>query len=47
MSENYEIISYTPDVEGNLDEKSNVHSIHIANSDKPVMFYSSDVILEV
>lgn len=33
--------------EGELDEKSNVNFIHIANSDKPVAFYSLDVILAV
>ena len=31
--------------EGELDEKSNVQNLHIANSDKPVTFYSLDVIL--
>jgi len=30
-----------------VDEKSNVQKIHIANSDKPVKFYSLDVILAV
>ncbi|GHT31773.1 hypothetical protein FACS189434_02140 [Bacteroidia bacterium] len=30
--------------EGELDKKSNVHFLHIANSDKPVAFYSLDVI---
>ena len=30
-----------------LDEKSNVQNMHIPNSDKPVMFYSLDVILAV
>ena len=29
------------------DKKSNVHFLHIANSDKPVAFYSLDVILAV
>ena len=33
--------------EGELDEKSNVQNMHIPNSDKPVMFYSLDVILAV
>ena len=28
-------------------EKSNVHFLHIANSDKPVKFYSLDTILAV
>ncbi|MCK6463046.1 MAG: virulence protein RhuM/Fic/DOC family protein [Candidatus Pacebacteria bacterium] len=30
-----------------VDKKSNVHFLHIANSDKPVMFYDLDVILAV
>ena len=30
-----------------IDKKSNVHFLHIANSDKPVAFYSLDVILAV
>lgn len=30
-----------------VDKKSNVHFLHIANSDKPVAFYSLDVILAV
>ena len=34
-------------VEGELDEKSNVQNLHIANSDKPVSFYTLDVILAV
>ena len=33
--------------EGELDKKSNVQNLHIANSDKPVTFYSLDVILAV
>ena len=33
--------------EGELEEKSNVNFLHIANSDKPVAFYSLDVILTV
>jgi hypothetical protein len=33
--------------EGELDEKSNVQSMHIANSDKPVKSYSLDVIISV
>jgi len=33
--------------EGELDEKSNVQILHIANSDKPVTFYSLDVIISV
>lgn len=34
-------------VEGELDEKSNMHFLHIANSDKPVKIYSLDVIISV
>lgn len=30
-----------------IDKKSNVHFLHITNSDKPVAFYSLDVILAV
>jgi len=30
-----------------IDKKSNVHFLHITNSDKPVSFYSLDVILAV
>ena len=30
-----------------IKEKSNVHFLHIANSDKPVKFYSLDIILAV
>jgi hypothetical protein len=33
--------------DGELGEKSNVQNLHIANSDKPVAFYSLDVILAV
>jgi len=33
--------------ESELDEKSNVQNLHIANSDKPVKFYSLDVIIAV
>ncbi|MDD4592715.1 MAG: virulence RhuM family protein [Parabacteroides sp.] len=33
--------------EKEVDEKSNVHYLHIANSDKPVAFYSLDVIISV
>ena len=33
--------------EQELDEKSNVHFLHIANSDKSVKFYSLDVIISV
>ncbi len=32
---------------GELDDKSNVQKMHIANSDKPVSFYGLDVILSV
>jgi hypothetical protein len=30
-----------------LDEKSNMHFLHIANSDKPVAFYNLDVIISI
>ena len=33
--------------EGELDEKSNVHFLHIPNSDKPVAHFSLDVIISV
>lgn len=33
--------------ERELDEESNVQNLHIANSDKPVAFYSLDVIISV
>ena len=33
--------------EGELEEKSNVHFLHIANSDKPVKLYNLDVIISV
>jgi hypothetical protein len=33
--------------EGELDEKSNVQNLHIANSDKPVKFYNLNVIISV
>lgn len=33
--------------EGELDEKSNVQFLHIAGSDKPVIFYNLDVIISV
>ena len=33
--------------EGELDEKSNVQILHIANSDKPVTLYNLDVIISV
>lgn len=33
--------------EGELDSKSNVQNMHIANSDKPVKFYNLDVIISV
>lgn len=33
--------------EGELDKKSNVQNMHIANSDRPVAFYNLDVIISV
>jgi len=33
--------------EGELEEESNVHFLHNANSDKPIMLYSLDVIISV
>lgn len=33
--------------ENELEEKSNVHFLHIANSDKPVKYFSLDVIISV
>ena len=33
--------------DGEVDEKSNMQKMHIANSDKPVKFYSLDVVLAV
>lgn len=33
--------------EGELDSKSNMQKMHIANSDKPVAFYNQDVIISV
>lgn len=33
--------------EGELDEKSNVHFLHIVNSDKPVKYYNLDAIISV
>jgi hypothetical protein len=33
--------------EGELEEKSNVQKMHIANSDKPIAFYNLDVIISV
>lgn len=33
--------------EHEVDEKSNVHYLHIATSDKPVAFFSLDVIISV
>ncbi len=33
--------------EGELDKKSNMQKMHIANSDKPVAFYNLDVIISV
>ena len=51
-----EIVMYQPDntrhinnvfKEGELEKESNVHFLHIANSDKPVQYYSLDVIISV
>lgn len=33
--------------ENEVDEKSNMHFLHIANSDRPVAYYSLDVIISV
>ena len=33
--------------EGELNQKSNVQKMHVANSDKPVLFYSLDVLISV
>ena len=33
--------------DGELDEKSNVHFLYIANSDRPVKIYNLDVIISV
>ena len=33
--------------EGELDEKSNVQFLHVANSDKPVKYYNLDIIISV
>ena len=33
--------------ENELDEKSNMHFLHIANSDKPVKYFSLDVIISI
>ena len=33
--------------DGEVDEKSNMQNMHIANSDKPVVFYGLDIILAV
>ncbi|GHT26732.1 hypothetical protein AGMMS4957_22160 [Bacteroidia bacterium] len=33
--------------EGELDEKSNLHFLQIANADRPVAFYNLDVIISV
>lgn len=33
--------------EGELNKKSNMHFLHIANSDRPVAFYNLDVIISV
>ena len=34
-------------VEGELEEKSNMQNLHIANSDKPITYYNLDVIISV
>ncbi len=34
-------------VDGEINEKSNMQKMHIANSDKPVTFYDLDVIISV
>ena len=33
--------------EGEVDKESNMHFLHIANSDRPVAYYSLDVIISV
>jgi len=33
--------------DGELEEKSNVQNLHIANSDRPVKFYNLEVIISV
>ena len=33
--------------DGEIDEQSNVQKMHIANSDKPIILYSLDVIISV
>jgi len=33
--------------DGEVEEKSNMQKMHIANSDKPVSFYSLDIVLAV
>ena len=34
-------------LESELDEKSNVHFLHVTNSDKPVQHFSLDVVISV
>ena len=34
-------------MEGELAQKSNVQNLHIANSDKPMMFYNLNIILTI
>jgi len=34
-------------LEGEVDEKSNMQKLHIASSDKPVVFYNLDVIIAI
>ena len=33
--------------EGELERKSNVHFLHITNSDRPIQYYNLDVIISV
>jgi len=33
--------------DGEVDEKSNMQKMHIANSDKPVSFYSLDIVFDI
>jgi len=33
--------------DGEIEEKSNMQNMHIANSDKPVKFYNLDIILAI
>jgi len=47
MNSQNEIILYQPDDTLQLDEKSNLHFLQIANSDKPITLYNLDVIISV